>query len=108
MDLYIFSFVLVVLPVQIKMFDSMINPNWIWFLKLFFQKNKQTTNKTLANLSLYKDQNQYKPLAAQVSHPGAELTVIRSKYLAFTYWEEGKWSKLSTLEGAEFPASSKL
>lgn len=66
MDLYTFSFVLVVLPVQIKMFDSMINPKWICFLKLFFQKKKNP----LANLSFYKDQNQYKSLAAQVSHPG--------------------------------------
>lgn len=46
MDLYIFSFVLVVLPVQIKMFDSMINPNWIWFLKLFFQKKKNKQQNT--------------------------------------------------------------
>lgn len=107
MDLYIFSFVLVVLPVQMKMLAPWLIPNGFDFWSYSFKKKKKPT-PTLANLSFYKDRNQYKPLAAQVSHPGAELTVTQSKYLAFTYWEKGKWSKLSTLKGADCPASSKL
>lgn len=65
MDLYIFSFVLVVLPVQIKMFDSMINPKWIWFLKLFFQKKTHLLTYLSTKIKI-----NYKPLAAQVSDPG--------------------------------------
>lgn len=74
MDLPIFSFVLVFLLVKIKMFDSAINPKWIWFWILY-------SFKRLVEISFYKhkDQNQYKCLTAYASHPRAEVNVTQSK-----------------------------